>query len=190
MRWSKTLAIVRRLLAPVRCNAARATRTRLAGCSSATHHAPPAARFVVVTSMQPTAATTPAHTSQRPIRKGRQSRPQRPACAPCSPPAAFQVITTRESDSSVDLNHRAEIANHAKAGVCLSLHASESGSGVHLFASSLAPAHPARFTALENRAGRLGNAQPGAGRRSQLRSHSRRTQRDPRPHRLCPASRA
>jgi N-acetylmuramoyl-L-alanine amidase len=59
----------------------------------------------------------------------------------------IQVLTTRESDASIDLNRRAEIANHAKAQACLSLHASESGSGVHLFASSLAPAQPARFPA-------------------------------------------
>jgi N-acetylmuramoyl-L-alanine amidase len=57
----------------------------------------------------------------------------------------FQVVTTRENDASVDLNHRAEIANHASAAVCLSLHVTESGSGVHLFASSLAPAPPTRF---------------------------------------------
>jgi N-acetylmuramoyl-L-alanine amidase len=59
----------------------------------------------------------------------------------------IQVLTTRESDASIDLNRRAEIANHARAQACLSLHASESGSGVHLFASSLAPAQPARFPA-------------------------------------------
>jgi N-acetylmuramoyl-L-alanine amidase len=59
----------------------------------------------------------------------------------------FQVITTRESDTSVDLNRRAEIANRANAQACLSLHASESGSGVHLFASSLAPAPPTRMPA-------------------------------------------
>ena len=57
----------------------------------------------------------------------------------------FQVITTRENDTFVDLDHRAELANHANAAVCLSLHATESGSGVHLFASSLAPANPTRF---------------------------------------------
>jgi N-acetylmuramoyl-L-alanine amidase len=57
----------------------------------------------------------------------------------------FQVVTTRESDASVDLEHRAEIANHSKAMACLSLHASESGSGVHLFAASLAPTEPTRF---------------------------------------------
>src|ERR1035441_2101798 len=59
----------------------------------------------------------------------------------------IQVVTTRESDATVDLNRRAEIANHANAQACLSLHASESGSGVHIFASSLAPAEPARFAA-------------------------------------------
>lgn len=58
----------------------------------------------------------------------------------------FQVVTTRENDTFVDLDQRAAIANHAKAAACISLHASESGSGVHLFASSLAPAPPTRFT--------------------------------------------
>jgi N-acetylmuramoyl-L-alanine amidase len=57
----------------------------------------------------------------------------------------IQVVTTRESDATVDLNRRAEIANRARADACLSLHATESGSGIHLFTSSLAPAQPARF---------------------------------------------
>jgi N-acetylmuramoyl-L-alanine amidase len=59
----------------------------------------------------------------------------------------IQVVTTRESDTAIDANKRAEIANHAAAQACLSLHASESGSGIHLFASSLAPAQPTRFAA-------------------------------------------
>jgi len=70
----------------------------------------------------------------------------------------IQVVTTRESDAALDPNHRAELANHANAQACLSLHASESGSGVHLFVSSLtpapypndkdpSPAQPARFAA-------------------------------------------
>jgi N-acetylmuramoyl-L-alanine amidase len=59
----------------------------------------------------------------------------------------FQVVTTRESDSNVDLNRRAEIANRAKAQACLSLHGSESGSGVHLFVSSLPPAPLTRIPA-------------------------------------------
>jgi N-acetylmuramoyl-L-alanine amidase len=55
------------------------------------------------------------------------------------------VVTTRESDITLDNDRRAAIANHAKAQACLSLHASESGSGVHLFVSSLAPAQATRF---------------------------------------------
>lgn len=57
----------------------------------------------------------------------------------------FAVVTTRESDVTLDPGQRAEIANHAEAQACLSLHASESGSGVHVFVSSLAPAPAARF---------------------------------------------
>ncbi len=59
----------------------------------------------------------------------------------------FQVVTTRESDSTLDLDRRAELANRSSAQACLSLHATETGSGVHLFASSLSPAAPARFPA-------------------------------------------
>jgi N-acetylmuramoyl-L-alanine amidase len=59
----------------------------------------------------------------------------------------IQVVTTRESDASLDLDQRAAIANQANAAVCLSLHASESGAGVHLFTSSLAPAQQTRFLA-------------------------------------------
>ena len=55
----------------------------------------------------------------------------------------IQVVTTRESDASLDLNQRAALANHANAAVCLSLHASGSGTGVHLFTSSLTPEPPA-----------------------------------------------
>jgi N-acetylmuramoyl-L-alanine amidase len=51
----------------------------------------------------------------------------------------IQVITTRESDAALSSDRRAEIANHANAQACLSLHGSESGAGVHLFVSSLAP---------------------------------------------------
>lgn len=57
------------------------------------------------------------------------------------------VVTIREADVSVDPDRRAAIANHVHAQACLSLHASESGSGVHLFTSSLAPSQPARFIA-------------------------------------------
>ncbi|MGD0800941.1 MAG: N-acetylmuramoyl-L-alanine amidase [Terracidiphilus sp.] len=59
----------------------------------------------------------------------------------------IQVVTTRESDATVAPDKRAEIANHAQAQACLSLHASASGSGVHLFTSSLTPVQPTRFAA-------------------------------------------
>ena len=63
------------------------------------------------------------------------------------------VVMTRESDITLDANRRAEMANHAAAKACLSLHASITGSGsgaasgpgVHLFISSLNPVAPAHF---------------------------------------------
>lgn len=57
----------------------------------------------------------------------------------------FGVVTTRESDATLEPDSRAQIANHANAQACVSLHAAESGSGVHLFVSSLAPVQNARF---------------------------------------------
>jgi N-acetylmuramoyl-L-alanine amidase len=59
----------------------------------------------------------------------------------------IQVVTTRESDATIDPNRRAELANHANAQACLSLHAAQSGSGAHLFVSSLSPAQPTRIAA-------------------------------------------
>ena len=59
----------------------------------------------------------------------------------------MQVVTTREGNVNVDANTRAQIANHANAAACLSLHASETGTGVHIFVSSLAPTGPERFLA-------------------------------------------
>jgi len=49
------------------------------------------------------------------------------------------VVLTRESDSASEPFQRATIANHARARACLSLHATQAGSGVHLYASSLTP---------------------------------------------------
>jgi N-acetylmuramoyl-L-alanine amidase len=57
----------------------------------------------------------------------------------------IQVTTTRESDTAVEQDKRAEIANHADAEACLSLHVAETGSGVHLFVSSLTPAVATRY---------------------------------------------
>ena len=57
------------------------------------------------------------------------------------------VVTTRESDMDVDADHRAEIANHAKASACLNLHAAPASGknppAVHLFLSSLPAAKDA-----------------------------------------------
>lgn len=52
----------------------------------------------------------------------------------------ISVVTTRESDTAVDSVHRAEITDHANAQACLTLHASETGNGIHLYISSLPPA--------------------------------------------------
>jgi len=41
--------------------------------------------------------------------------------------------------------NRAETANHAQGGACLTIHATATGSGVHLFTSSLTPTANARF---------------------------------------------
>jgi N-acetylmuramoyl-L-alanine amidase len=57
------------------------------------------------------------------------------------------VITTRESDAAVEPERRAQIANHANAQACLSLHATQTGAGIHLFVSSLAPAPSTRLSA-------------------------------------------
>jgi N-acetylmuramoyl-L-alanine amidase len=105
---------------------------------------PPAPRFVVVLDAAHGGDDTGAHLSSGQLEKAVNlalSVRLRSLLAA----RGFQVVTTREADASVDLDHRAEIANHANAAVCLSLHASDSGSGVHLFASSLPPAPLARF---------------------------------------------
>ncbi|HTJ30743.1 MAG TPA: N-acetylmuramoyl-L-alanine amidase [Acidobacteriaceae bacterium] len=59
----------------------------------------------------------------------------------------FSVVTTRESNLALDADARAQIANHAQPAACLVLHATESGSGVHLFTSAIAPTQPTRFLA-------------------------------------------
>lgn len=63
----------------------------------------------------------------------------------------FSVVTTREGNTSLDSNARAQIADHAGGGAgaaaCLSFHASEAGSGIHLFVSTLAQTQPVRFLA-------------------------------------------
>jgi N-acetylmuramoyl-L-alanine amidase len=50
------------------------------------------------------------------------------------------VVTTRESDTNPPPDTRAAIANRAHASACLILHATTSGTGVHLYTSALTPA--------------------------------------------------
>jgi N-acetylmuramoyl-L-alanine amidase len=57
----------------------------------------------------------------------------------------ISVVTTRETDATVDPVRRAQIADHAAAQACLILHASETGTGLHLYTSSLNPVRPTLF---------------------------------------------
>lgn len=57
----------------------------------------------------------------------------------------IQVVTTRDTDIALPMTTRAETANHAMAAACITLHATATGSGVHLFTSSLAPTAYAKF---------------------------------------------
>jgi N-acetylmuramoyl-L-alanine amidase len=63
------------------------------------------------------------------------------------------VVTTRESDSAITALNRAEAANHVGAAACIILHATTSGSGVHLFTSSLTQIPLTRFLPWETAQG-------------------------------------
>lgn len=52
----------------------------------------------------------------------------------------IDVVTTRDADANLAAENRAAAANHAQAAACLVLHATATGSGVHLYTSSLSPA--------------------------------------------------
>jgi N-acetylmuramoyl-L-alanine amidase len=52
----------------------------------------------------------------------------------------IDVVSTRDSDNAVPAVNRAQVANHTQAAACLLVHATATGSGVHLYTSSLAPA--------------------------------------------------
>jgi N-acetylmuramoyl-L-alanine amidase len=56
----------------------------------------------------------------------------------------FAVISARTSDPGTvfTTDQRAEIANHDRPAVCLVLHATGSGSGIHIFTSALTPRDP------------------------------------------------
>jgi len=55
------------------------------------------------------------------------------------------VFTTRDSDMNPSATTRAEAANRNSAAACILIHATATGSGVHLYTSSLAPTPVTRF---------------------------------------------
>ena len=57
----------------------------------------------------------------------------------------IDVVMTRQTDASLTPVNRAETANQAQGAACLTIHATATGSGVHLFTSSLAPTANTRF---------------------------------------------
>jgi N-acetylmuramoyl-L-alanine amidase len=63
------------------------------------------------------------------------------------------VVTTRESDSAIPELNRAEAANHVGAAACITLHATTSGSGAHVFTSSLTQIPLTRFLPWETAQG-------------------------------------
>ncbi|MEA2260389.1 MAG: N-acetylmuramoyl-L-alanine amidase [Acidobacteriaceae bacterium] len=65
----------------------------------------------------------------------------------------ISVVTTRESDSAITASSRAETANHVGAAACITLHATTSGSGIHLFTASLTPVPMTRFLPWETAQG-------------------------------------
>lgn len=57
----------------------------------------------------------------------------------------FEVIMTRTADVNLAPVNRAEMANHAQPAACLTIHATATGSGVHLYTSSIAAGENGRF---------------------------------------------
>jgi len=55
------------------------------------------------------------------------------------------VVMTRTTDVNLAAVNRAEAANRVQASACLVIHATATGSGVHLYTSSLTPAANERF---------------------------------------------
>jgi N-acetylmuramoyl-L-alanine amidase len=116
----------------------------LPACSSLHAQSAPSARFVIVIDAAHGGDDTGGHLDDGQLEKSAtlalsiRLRSQLAA-------RGFDVVTTREGDASRTPIERAEIANHARARACISLHVAESGFGVHMFTSSLAPAAAATF---------------------------------------------
>ncbi len=144
MQWSKLLRkpnTTRRGVLPVSLGWVLGLA---AACSTTSAQAVPAARFVVVLD----AAHGGDDTGGR-LASGQMEKTATLALSvrlrSLLAARGIAVVTTRESDETLDPDRRAAIANHARAEACLSLHATESGNGLHLFTSSLAPTPPRRF---------------------------------------------
>src|SRR3569833_2226844 len=135
MRWSSTTALIIALALQAAAQQPQAAQP-----------APPApgARFVVVIDAAHGGDDNGAHLSSGQLEKA-ANLALSVRLRSLLTARGFQVVTTRENDAFVDLNRRAELANHANAAACISLHATDSGSGIHIFASSLAPANPTRI---------------------------------------------
>jgi N-acetylmuramoyl-L-alanine amidase len=57
----------------------------------------------------------------------------------------ISVVATRDTDATIPMLSRAQEANQALAAACITLHVTATGSGVHLFTSSLNPSSNVRF---------------------------------------------
>jgi N-acetylmuramoyl-L-alanine amidase len=55
------------------------------------------------------------------------------------------ITTTRDSDITLPADSRAEVANRTSFAACILIHATATGSGVHLYTSSLAPTPLVKF---------------------------------------------
>ena len=107
--------------------------------------AAPAARFVVVIDAAHGGDDTGGHLSDGPQEKA-ATLALAVRLRSLLAARGFQVVMTRDSDATVSPEQRATIANRANSQACISLHAAETGSGVHLFASNLTPAAATRFS--------------------------------------------
>lgn len=107
----------------------------------------------------------------------------------------FNVVLTREADTLVTNDARATVANQNKAIACLLLHTTASGTGLHLFTSSLIATPPATTAVLWNeaqapfvqRSQRLANEFTTAFSRSRIPVSSARTWVRPLDNMQCPA---
>jgi len=92
------------------------------------------------------------------------------------------VVTTRESDGAIPALNRAEAANHVGAAACITLHATTSGSGIHLFTASLTPIPIDSLSALGDCPGRLCRAEFAALVRDRFGDDPCRNPGDPGAH--------